>query len=321
MFSLLKTKKLTKLNNICKREITINPALNTNPAFRNPTFIPFGINFIDNNDKLKNYLIEKEVDIDNIEKIYYQQCQQDLEFNNDRLPRSYDSKLWGFIYGQRLISAKYQLDTIRDDEKYLINYLNETINELTMRMNRFYPSFDYKSQIEALKNKENEENKDNQQFQESYNKALAEIISNDPQLFINKVFKNNSFIPEIESNDDNDDKYNDYLPQKTEQDLINNYQFEWDFNSNLTTNFESYFNRISKIENILSPKIDSLSKNLRKNFADFLLQSFAENNLKDIEYITNLIETSTNSIISTDDDFERYLFLYILYSIYMFVTF
>ena len=296
-----------KIYNISKRSIVINPALNTNPAFRNPTIIPFGIDFIDND--LKKYLNEKNVDIDNIEKLYYQQCQQDQELNNCRLPRSYDSKLWGFIYGQRLISAKYQLDTIGDDEKYLINYLNETINELTMRMNRFYPSFDYKSQINALK--KTNDNDNNEQYTESYNKALAEIISNDPQLFINKVFKNNAFICDNdddkenqEEEENNDDKYNDFLPSKVEQDLINNYQFEWDFNSNLTTNFESYFNRISKFENIFSTKIDSLSKNLRKNFADFLLESFYENNLKDIEFIINLIEKSTNSVISSNDNFD-----------------
>eukprot|EP01083_Nonionella_stella_P264684 897549_1 len=127
------------------RNVMNNPALNTHPAFRQPSVVPFGIDFLE--DDLRSKLESRGIDCDSLEKEYYHQCQDDMEWNAARLPRSYDSKLWGFIYGQRLVSAAYQLSTIQEDEKYMINYLNETIKELTMRMNRFYPSFDYKSQI------------------------------------------------------------------------------------------------------------------------------------------------------------------------------
>jgi len=272
-----------------------NPALNTHPAYRNPAFIPFGVNFID--DDLRTCLAQRNVDVDEVEKIYYHQLQDDAEFNNSRLPSSYESPLWGYIYGQRLVAAKYQLDTLRDDEQFLANYLKQTVDELTMRMNRFYPSFDYKSQIEALKLRESRV--EQADYVAAYNQALADIISQKPREFVHKVFANNAFIPaQMES--DADDKYGDYLPQQVESDLIEHYRFEWDFNSNLTANFQSYFERMSRMERVLAPKIDSLSKHLRKNLADFLLHSFYANNLQDVEYVVNVIEAATNSVVDTE---------------------
>jgi len=41
---------------------------------------------------------------------------------------------------------------------------------------------------------------------------------------------------------------------------------------------------------------------LRKNFADFILKSFKQNKLNDVQYIVDLIESSTNSVIKNDSD-------------------
>eukprot|EP01084_Bolivina_argentea_P106726 190928_1 len=97
-------KRVTGFNLFIRRNIVINPALNTSPAFHNPAVLPFGINFIDND--LRKHLLNKNIDIDELEKLYYHQVCDDAEFNNSKLPQSYDSPLWGFIYGQRLVEAK-----------------------------------------------------------------------------------------------------------------------------------------------------------------------------------------------------------------------
>ncbi len=63
------------------------------------------------------------------------QCHDDAEFN------------YGFIYDQQLVSAAYQSAMLGEEEPYLTNCLNETLNELTMRMNLFYPTFDVKMKM------------------------------------------------------------------------------------------------------------------------------------------------------------------------------
>eukprot|EP01083_Nonionella_stella_P031492 86237_1 len=272
------------------RSVIANPALNTNPAFRNPAIVPFGIDFVDND--LRKQLNERQVDVDELESMYYQQCQNDAEFNAPKLPRAYDSKLWGFIYGERLVNAKHKLDSIQEEELFLTNYLNETVKELTMRMNRFYPNFDYKSQIKAA-NKASANNPSDA-YTSAYNEALSEIISQEggAQRFIG-IFKNNAFV------DNSDEK--DFLPQSVEDELIAYYQFKWDVNSSLTNGFESYFESIAQLEQVLSPKIDSLSSHLRQTFAEWFLDCFAKNNLRHIADITQLVETSTDCVIKNSD--------------------
>lgn len=278
------------IRRLSTRSIVSNPALNTNPAFRNPAVVPFGIEFVDND--LRKVLNDEEI-VDDLEKMYYRQCQEDAELNGTRLPRSHDSKLWGFIYGQRLVSAQHQLDTLSESEKFMANYLKETISELTMKMNRYYPDLDYKAQVEAAKKVAEA----GPEYTECYNEALGEVIVADPQRFIS-IFKNNAFIPEQTVS--SDDKFGDHLPEELENEMVSHFELEWDLGSTLTSKFEPYFDRMSKIEKVLSPKMDSLSKNLRKNFSGFLLQCFEQNKLDDVEYIVRCIQSATSSVITDD---------------------
>merc|ERR1719189_2974373 len=118
--------------------------------------------------------------------MYYRQCQDDAEFNGARLPSSYESKLWGYIYGERLVSSQHQLSTLGKDEEHMAGYLRATVDELTMRMNRFYPSLDYKSQIQAaaLKEEKDASGALSKEYQSAYNEALADVISRDPAGFV-----------------------------------------------------------------------------------------------------------------------------------------
>jgi len=275
------------------RSIVSNPALNTNPAFRNPAIVPLGIEFVD--DDLRKILdAQSEGMVDNLESMYYRQCQEEAELSGTRLPRSHDSKLWGFIYGHRLVSAQHELDTLSESEKFRTNYLKETITELTMKMNRYYPDLDYKSQVEAAKKEAVVDPK----YTECYNEALGEVIVEDPQRFLS-VFKNNAFIPAA-ADSSPEDKFGDYLPEEVEAEMVSHFELEWDLGSTLTSKFEPYLAKMSKMEGILSPKMDSLSKNLRKNFAGFLLQCFEQNDLDDVAFIVKAIESATSSVITDD---------------------
>lgn len=232
---------------------------------------------------------------DEVESMYYHQCQEDAELNGTRLPRSPDSRLWGFIYGQRLVSAQHQLDTLSEDEQFLTNYLKETVSELTMKMKRYYPDLDYRAQVEAAKRTKEVA----VEYTDCYNETLSEVIADDPRRFVS-LFRNNAFIPEETLHSDDGDKFGDHLPSEIEEALLSHFEVEWAFGSSLTTDFEPYFERMSKMEGVISPKMDSLSKNLRKHFAGFLLQCFEQNKLQHIAFIVRSIESATSSVITDD---------------------
>jgi len=278
------------------RGIVSNPALNTNPAFRNPAIVPFGIEFVD--DGLRKELDEADAGLaDEVETLYYRQCQEDAELNSARLPRTYESPLWGFIYGQRLVSAQTQLDTLDDDERFMSNYLRETIDELTMRMNRFYPALDYGAQVAAAKAELAQ--KEDPAYTACYNAALRQVIVEDPQRFV-AIFKNNAFLSDADCAASEDDKFGDFLPERVEGELTGHFQYAWDANSALTDNFSAYFARISRLEAVVAPKVDSLSKNLRANFAGFLLRCFEQGQLQHVDFVVELVRSAAPSVIGDE---------------------
>jgi len=286
-----------RIRRLQTRGVVSNPALNTNPAFRNPAIIPFGIEFVD--EGLRQELNEADSGlVDQLETLYYRQCQEDAELNSAQLPRTYESPLWGFIYGQRLVSAQTQLDTLDDDERFMTNYLKETIAELSMRMNRFYPALDYAAQVSAAKAELAVE--PDAAYTASYNKALRELIVEDPQRFV-ALFKNNAFIG-AEADNVEDDKFGDFLPERVEQELTGQFEYSWDANSTLTDNFSGYFARISRLEGVVAPKVDSLSKNLRANFAGFLLRCFEQGQLQKVQFVVDLVRSAAPSVISVEVD-------------------
>jgi len=285
------------LRRLQTRGVVSNPALNTNPAFRNPAIVPFGVEFVDEGLRQELDAVDGGL-ADQLEILYYQQCQEDAELNSARLPRTYESPLWGFIYGQRLVSAQTQLDTLGDDEKFMSNYLKETIAELTMRMNRFYPALDYKAQVTAEKAELARET--DPAYSAAYNAALRELIVEDPQRFV-ALFKNNAFIAESEVNH-GEDKFGDFLPERVEKELASHFSYSWDSESTLSDNFSDYFSRISGLEGAVAPKLDSLSKNLRANFAGFVLRCFEKGELAHIEFVVDLVRSAAPSVIGDEVD-------------------
>lgn len=276
------------------RSVVSNPALNTNPAFRNPAIMPFGMEFID--DDLRQKLnAENEEIADKVESLYFRQCQEDAELNGTRLPRAHDSRLWGFIYGQRLVSAQHELDTLSDDEQFMANRLRETVAELEMKMKRYFPDLDYRAQIAAAKR----ERPPCSEHTECRNEAMATLMARDPAAFV-AVFQNNAFIPPRALEEDQDDKFGDFLPLEVEQALLSRFEVEWAFGSNLTSSFEPYFERMARMEAVVSPKVDSLSKNLRRHFGGFLTQCFERNELDDVRDVVRMVEAATSSVLTDD---------------------
>jgi len=277
------------------RTVVTNPALNTNPAFRNPAVVPFGIEFVD--DALRKELDKVHGGLaDEVETMYYRQCQEDAELNGTRLPRSHDSKLWGFIYGERLVSAQRQLDSLAEDEQFMANQLRATIDELSMKMKRYYPSLDFAAQTAGGR----DSIEDDPDYAECYNEALAAVIAADPKRFV-AIFKNNAFIPaEALADSAADDRFGDHLPSDIEQALCSHFELQWDLKSPLAVGLDPYFERMSKMEQVVSPKMDSLSKNLRKHFAGFLLHCFEANKLQHVRDIIASIESVTGSVMTDD---------------------
>ena len=235
------------------RTIVISPAINDHPAYHFPAVLPFGFDFV--NDELKSILESRNVDVDNLEKQYNNQIQNDAEFNNPALPRE-GSLLWGYIYANRLIKSKIDLKTLSKEDEYMINYLRATIEELEVRLSRYYPNLDYIG--EYNKRLELARQNINKNYENAKNDSIATIIEENSNNYI-KLFENNSFIDKYDEND----KFCDFLPSNLEEKLITWFEYYFDHSSD-NTNVSKYFNSIQQIEKSIETPINALSKELKQ---------------------------------------------------------
>merc|ERR1719273_2935501 len=69
--------------------------------------------------------------------------------------------------------------------------------------------------------------------------------------------------------------------------------------SDLAT-FSPYFERLAAMEAVVAPKVDSLSKNLRRHFGGFLTQCFERGELDEVRSVVRMVEAAAGSVLSDD---------------------
>ena len=243
-----------------KRGLVISPAINESAAHQFAPVLPFGFDFV--SDELREMLTARNVDVEGLERKYNVQIQNDAEFNNAALP-SEGSTLWAYVYANRLVKAKVQLDSLTADEEYMLNYLRAQIEELDQRMRRYYPNFDWKGEYERQLRAAKDElagGDDYKGYERAKVSAITSLIcdnENGDDKYIS-LFGNNAFIDAYDEND----KFNDFLPKELENKMIEYYKFYYDHSSS-STDAREYFDGIQKLEKLIETPMNALSKQIK----------------------------------------------------------
>lgn len=298
------SRRVTPLATRHTRQIILQPTVvtqgeNTVPIFLNP---PSKEDY-DFSNALRLKLEGKNIDLDHLDLKIFQIKQENYEFDPPALPRE-QSSIWGYLWGNRLITHLRLLENLQPADEYLRGYLEKISEELRRKMRIHYTGLDWESK-KAASGKTGG-------FSELYRhaklEAVADFVAEDADAFLN-LYRNNSYI----SNYDDGDNFGYNIPTHLEGKLEGLMKFDWDQHAS-KPDVAPYVELVSSLVDFSDSKLRNVDPNLHTTMSSIIKGEMTSNTGR-LAQVSEMLETTSSSLVGEVADRKADNLKYVLSSL------
>lgn len=267
------------------RKLILQPTVlsqgeNTVPIFLNPPSKEDN----DFSNALRMKLEGQNVDLDYFDLKIFQIKQENYEFDPPALPQE-RSSIWGYLWGNRLVTTLKLLENLKPADEYLRGYLEKISEELTRKMRIHYTSLDWESRKSS-----GQQGGFEHMYRQAKLEALSDFVVSDPDAFLN-LYRNNSYI----SNYDAGDNFGYNIPTEIESKLEGLMKFDWDQTSS-NPDVAPYVSLVSSLVDFSDARLRAVDPNLGSTLGG-LVTSELTSSTDRLTQVCSVLETTSASLV------------------------